>query len=44
MLEDLKPLLEARLHELSRLSSVYLKGVAWGPQCNVSWGTGTECE
>jgi len=32
MLEDLKPLLEARLHALSRLSSVYLRGIEWGPQ------------
>ena len=32
MLEDLKPLIEARLHELFRLSSVYLKEIKWGPQ------------
>jgi len=32
MLEDLKPLIEARLHELFRLSSVYLKGIEWGPR------------
>ena len=43
MLEDLKPLVEARLHELYRLSSVYLSVIKWGPQCNVSWGAGIEC-
>ena len=32
MLEDLKPLVEARLHELFRLSSVYLRVIEWGPQ------------
>ena len=32
MLEDLKPLVEARLHELFRLSSVYLRVIKWGPQ------------
>jgi len=32
MLEDLKPLVEARFHELFRLSSVYLKEIKWGPQ------------
>jgi len=32
MLEDLKPLIEARLHELFRLSSVYLRVIKWGPQ------------
>ena len=31
-LEDLKPLVEARLHELFRLSSVYLRVRKWGPQ------------
>ena len=31
MLEDLKPMIEARLHELFRLSSVYLKEIKWGP-------------
>ena len=31
-LEDLKPLVEARLHELFRLSSVYLRVIKWGPQ------------
>ena len=30
--EDLKPLVEARLHELFRLSSVYLRVIKWGPQ------------
>ena len=38
MLEDLKPLVEARLHELFRFSSVYLKEIEWGPQLDVSWG------
>ena len=32
ILEDLKPLVEARLHELFRLSSVYLREIMWGPQ------------
>ena len=32
MLEDLKPLIEARLYEIFRLSSVYLKVIEWGPQ------------
>jgi len=32
MLEDLKPLVEARLHELFRFSSMYLKEIEWGPQ------------
>ena len=32
MLEDLKPLIEARLHEIFRLSSVYLRVIKWGPQ------------
>ena len=32
MLEDWKPLIEARLHELFRLSSVYLRVIKWGPQ------------
>ena len=32
MLEDLKSLVEARLHELFRLSSVYLREITWGPQ------------
>jgi len=32
MLEDLKPLVEARLHELFRLSSVYLSVIKWRPQ------------
>ena len=32
MLEDLKPLVEARLHELFRLSYVYLIVIKWGPQ------------
>ena len=32
ILEDLKPLVEARLHELFRLSSVYLRVIEWGPQ------------
>ena len=32
MLEDLKPLVEARVHELFRLSSVYLRVIKWGPQ------------
>ena len=32
VLEDLKTLLEARLHELFRLSSVYLREIKWGPQ------------
>ena len=32
ILEDLKPLVEARLHELFRLSSVYLRVIKWGPQ------------
>ena len=32
MLEDLKPLVEARLHELFTLSSVYLRVIKWGPQ------------
>ena len=32
MLEDLKPLVEARLHELFRFSSMYLKEIDWGPQ------------
>ena len=32
MLEDLKLLVEARLHELFRLSSVYLRVIKWGPQ------------
>ena len=31
-LEDLKPLVEARLHELFGLSSVYLRVIKWGPQ------------
>jgi len=32
MLEDLQPLIEAHLHELFRLSSVYLRVIKWGPQ------------
>ena len=32
MLKDLKPLVEARLHELFRFSSMYLKEIEWGPQ------------
>ena len=32
MLENLKPLVEARLHELFRYSSVYLKEIEWRPQ------------
>ena len=32
MLEDLKPLIEARLYEIFRLSSVYLRVIKWGPQ------------
>ena len=32
MLEDLKPLVEARLHELFRLCSVYLRVIKWGLQ------------
>ena len=32
MLEDWKPLVEARLHKLFRLSSVYLRVRKWGPQ------------
>ena len=32
MLEDLKPLVEARLHELFRLSSVYLREITSGPK------------
>jgi len=32
ILEDLKPLVEAHLHKLFRLSSVYLREIMWGPQ------------
>ena len=32
MLEDSKPLVKARLHELFRLSSVNLRVIKWGPQ------------
>ena len=32
MLEDVKPLVEARLREIFRLSSVYLRVIKWGPQ------------
>jgi len=32
MLENLKPLVEARLHEIFRLRSVYLRVIKWEPQ------------
>jgi len=41
MLEDLKPLIEARLQELLRLSSMHPQRIRGGPQGGVCRGGGS---
>jgi len=41
MLEDLKPLIEARLQALLKLSSVHPQRIRGGPQRRMCWGGGS---